>query len=67
MCKVYTDVGGIISYTMFAKPLRKIIHSLKLVDHLHVQADKPWYNYYIYISKNAIKYFSTKSKNIYPY
>ena len=24
-----------------------MIHSLKLVDYLHVQADKPWYNYYI--------------------
>ena len=28
-------------------PVRKIIHSLKLVDYLHVQADNPWYNYYI--------------------
>ena len=28
-------------------PVRKIIHSLKLVDYLHVQPDKPWYNYYI--------------------
>ena len=27
--------------------VRKIIHSLKLVDYLNVQADKPWYNYYI--------------------
>ena len=26
-------------------PVRKIIHSLKLVDYLHVQADNPWYNY----------------------
>ena len=22
------------------------MHSLKLVDYLHVQADNPWYNYY---------------------
>ena len=28
-------------------PLRKIIHSLKLVDYLHVQADNPWYNFYL--------------------
>ena len=28
-------------------PVRKMIHSLKLVDYLHVQADNPWYNYYI--------------------
>ena len=27
-------------------PVRKIIHSLKLVGYLHVEADKPWYNYY---------------------
>ena len=25
----------------------KIIHSLKLVDYLHVQAGNPWYNYYL--------------------
>ena len=28
-------------------PVRKIIHSLKLVDYLHVPADNPWYNYYL--------------------
>ena len=27
--------------------MRKIIHSLKLVDYLHVQVDNPWYNYYL--------------------
>ena len=32
---------------MVCPPVREIIHSLKLVDYLHVQADKPWYNYYI--------------------
>ena len=32
---------------MVYPPVRKIIHSLKLVDYLHVQADKPLYNYYI--------------------
>ena len=32
---------------MGCPPVRKIIHSLKLVDYLHVQADNPWYNYYI--------------------
>ena len=31
---------------MGCPPVRKIIHSLKLVDYLHVQADNPWYNYY---------------------
>ena len=29
------------------QPVRKIIHSLKLVDYLHVQVDNPWYNYYV--------------------
>ena len=32
---------------MGCPPVRKIIHSLKLVDYLHVQADNPWYNYYV--------------------
>ena len=49
MCKVYIDVGGIKSYTMFlpgfCPPVRKKIHSLKLRDYLHVHADNPWYNY----------------------
>ena len=35
------------SYTMGCPPVRKIIHSLKHVDYLHVQADNPWYNYYV--------------------
>ena len=47
MCKVYTDVGGIKQLYHVCPPVRKIIHSLKLVDYLHVQADSPWYNYYI--------------------
>ena len=34
-------------------PVRKIIHELKLVDYLHVQADKPWKNYYIANDKSA--------------
>ena len=25
----------------------EIIHELKHVDYLHVQADKPWHNYYV--------------------
>ena len=32
---------------MGCPPERKIIHSLKLVDHLYVQADNPWCNYYL--------------------
>ena len=47
MCKVYTDVGGIKKLCHVCPPVRKIIHSLKLVDYLHVQADNPWYNYYL--------------------
>ena len=34
---------------MVCSPLREIIHSLKLVDYLHIQADKQRYNYYICI------------------
>ena len=33
---------------MGCPPVRKIIHSLKLVDYLNVHADNPWYNYYLY-------------------
>ena len=45
-CKVYTNVGGLrLLYNGFP-PLREIIHSLQLVDYLHVQADKPWYHFY---------------------
>ena len=29
----------------FGPPVLKIIHSLKLVDYLHVQADNQWYKY----------------------
>ena len=47
MCKVYIDVGGIKYLYHIFPPVREIIHSLKLMDYLHVQADKPWYNDYI--------------------
>ena len=47
MSKVYTDVGGIKYLYHVCPPVRKIFHSLKLVDYLHVQADNPWYNYYL--------------------
>ena len=30
---------------MVCPHVREIIRSLKIVDYLHVQADKPWYNY----------------------
>ena len=36
-----------LSQSNVCPPERKIIHSLKLVDYLHVQADNPWYNYYL--------------------
>ena len=47
MCKVYTDVGCINELYHVCPRVRKIIHSLKLVDYLLVQADNPWYNNYI--------------------
>ena len=39
--------GGGLQGNLNWMPGYKIIHSLKLVDYLHVQADNPWYNYYI--------------------
>ena len=47
MCKIYTDVGGIKQLYHVCPPVREIIHELRLVDYLHVQADNPWYNYYM--------------------
>ena len=47
MCSVYTGVSGIKKLYHVCPPVRKIIHSLKLVDYLDVQADNSWYNYYI--------------------
>ena len=47
MCKVYTDVGGIKWLYHVCPPVSKIFLSLKVVDYLHVQADDPWYNYYV--------------------
>ena len=39
---------------MGCPPVRKIIHSLKLVDYLHVQADNPWYNNYLFFYRTAL-------------
>ena len=48
ICKVYDYVDGINKLYHVCTPVRKIIHSLKLVDYLHVQADNPWYKYYLH-------------------
>ena len=42
--KVYTDVDGMKLLYHVCPPVRKIIRSIKLVDYLHVQVDKPLYN-----------------------
>ena len=49
-CEVYTDLGGVKYLYHIFPPVRKIIHSLKLVDYLHVQADNSlyMYNYYFF-------------------
>ena len=36
--------------------MRKIIHSLKPVDCLHVHAGNPWYNYYLYDKGSAANF-----------
>ena len=59
MCKVYTDVCGIKQLYHVCPPVRKIIHSLKLVGYLHVQADNPWHNYYLTTSGSYIWYGDT--------
>ena len=40
MCIIYTDVGGLKELYHVCPSVRKIIHSLKLLDYLYVQADK---------------------------
>ena len=55
ICMFYTGAGGIKLLYHVCPAVRKIIHSLKLVEYLHVQADKPWYNFNINIS-NASNY-----------
>ena len=47
MCKVYTDEGGIKSFTHVYAPVQKMIRSLKLMDYLQIQTVNPWYNYYL--------------------
>ena len=47
MCTVNTDVCGIKSLYNDCPPVRKIIHSLKLADYLHLHANNPCYNYYL--------------------
>ena len=61
MCKVYTDVCGIKQLYHVCPPVRKIIHSLKLVDYLHVQADNPWYNYYLSFFPKCLQFLSAAS------
>ena len=56
MCKVYTDVGGIKQLYHVCPPVRKIIHLLKLMDYLHVQADNPWYNYYLSLKSFSLNF-----------
>ena len=58
MCKVYTDVGGINYLYLVCPPVRKIIHSLKRIDYLHVQADNPWYNYYLLYSNISLQEYT---------
>ena len=42
--KIPTIERSFLLYTTFTNP------TLKLVDYLHVQADNPWYNYYLILS-----------------
>ena len=49
MCEVCTDIGGIKLLYHGCPPVRELIHSLKLVNHLQIQADKTWYNHYMHV------------------
>ena len=43
MCKVYINVCGITYLFHVCPPVRKIIHWIKPMDYLNVQAHNPWY------------------------
>ena len=60
---VYTDEGSINSYIMVCPPVREIIHSLKLADYLLLQADKPWYNFYLTLFSFLFACRLTSSRN----
>ena len=52
MCKVYTDVGGTKQLYDDCPPVCEDNPRAKLVDYLHVLAENPWYNYYLYHLSN---------------
>ena len=59
MFKVYTDIGDVKELFHVFSPVHMIVHSLRLVDYLHAQADNPCYNYYlitlfIWMERNAV-------------
>ena len=47
MCKVTTDVGGLIKVIPWLSTCMGDNYLLKLGDYLNVEEDKPWYNYYL--------------------
>ena len=47
--KVNTEGGGIKQLYYVCPSVMEIIHSLKLVDYLHVQAVNQWYNNYLIV------------------
>ena len=63
MCKAYTDVGGIKQLYHVYLPVRKIIHSLKHVDYLHVQGTSYGINCLITV-KSALKSCTLSSEPV---
>ena len=60
MCKVTTDVGGLIKVIPWLSTCMGDNHLLKLGDYLNEEEDKPWYNYYLMYKikkKDVIKSF----------
>ena len=68
MSQVFTDEGGIKkSCATVSPPIQEIILSLKLVDYLLAQADKPWYNYTVAckVKINIVIYMSMYTQKIF--
>ena len=59
VCRVYTERGGITQLYYVYPSVRQIIHSLKLVDYLHVQAVNQLYNYYLIVQEHEVWVYAT--------
>ena len=54
---VFEPLKFYCGYTWFFPPVWEKINTLKLMDYLLIQADKPWYNYSL--SRHTVRHYYT--------